>query len=160
MNDSINRQVTIDAINQYYEDKKYITRSRTILSAFCQDMKNIMSSLPSAESVRHGEWIEHKDYPGLAYLCSECNSFTTDRSYYCPCCGAKMDNAKIMATTNLTVPIVINWKDVEKYMAQYDMRCENCANKRKSWKCPMAGDPNRQEDDYCDCWERRTDERQ
>lgn len=41
--------------------------------------------------IKHGHWIEHKDYPGLAYLCSECNYFTTDRSYYCPYCGAKME---------------------------------------------------------------------
>ena len=43
-----------------------------------------------AEPVRHGHWKEHKDYPGLVYLCSGCGYFTTDRSYYCPHCGAKM----------------------------------------------------------------------
>ena len=47
-----------------------------------------------AEPVRHEHWEEHKDYPGLAYLCSGCGYFTTDRSYYCPRCGAKMDEAE------------------------------------------------------------------
>lgn len=51
-----------------------------------------LSALSSAE--RHGRWLEHKDYPGLAYLCSECNLFTTDRSFYCPHCGAKMDEVE------------------------------------------------------------------
>lgn len=37
-----------------------------------------------------GRWIEHKDYPELAYLCSECNHFTTVKSNYCPNCGASM----------------------------------------------------------------------
>lgn len=48
-----------------------------------------------AEPVRHEHWKEHKDYPGLAYLCSGCGYFTTDRSYYCPCCGAKMDEDEV-----------------------------------------------------------------
>ena len=47
-----------------------------------------------AEPVRHGKWIKHKDYPGLAYLCSECGRFTTERSHYCPDCGAKMDGER------------------------------------------------------------------
>lgn len=40
---------------------------------------------------RTGRWIEHKDYPGLAYVCSECDYFTTLKSYYCPFCGARME---------------------------------------------------------------------
>lgn len=44
-----------------------------------------------AEPVRHGKWKEHNDYPGLAYLCSECGYFTTDRSRFCRNCGARMD---------------------------------------------------------------------
>lgn len=35
-----------------------------------------------------------------------------------------------MATTNLTVPIILNWKDVEGYLAQHDIvevvRCKDC----------------------------------
>lgn len=48
--------------------------------------------------------------------------------------------------------------DRQKVIADV-VRYENCANKRKSWGCPMAGNPNRKEDDYCIYWERRTDER-
>ena len=39
---------------------------------------------------KKGRWIEHMDYPGLAYLCSECNYFTIVESTYCPFCGAEM----------------------------------------------------------------------
>ena len=47
--DCISRQAAIDAIDRYYKDKRYITRSRTILSAVCRDMKSTMDSLPSAQ---------------------------------------------------------------------------------------------------------------
>ena len=49
MKDLISRQAAIDAIDRYYKDKRYITRSRTILSAICRDMKSTMDSLPSAQ---------------------------------------------------------------------------------------------------------------
>ena len=53
-----------------------------------------LESMPTVDAVpvRHGKWIEHKDYPGMAYLCSECGLFTTmPRYHYCPDCGARMD---------------------------------------------------------------------
>lgn len=35
-----------------------------------------------------------------------------------------------MATTKLTVPIILEWKDIEAYMAQHDIvevvRCKDC----------------------------------
>lgn len=44
-----------------------------------------------------------------------------------------------MATTNLTVPIIINWKDIEEYMAQHNIvevvRCENCKWRNKTGRC-------------------------
>lgn len=47
-----------------------------------------------------------------------------------------------MAKANLTVPILLNWKDVEGYLAQHDIvevvRCEYCKHR----------DP---EDKKCDC---------
>ena len=48
MDDLIYRQAVLEAIEHYYNDKKYITRSRTILSAICLDMKSTIDSLPSA----------------------------------------------------------------------------------------------------------------
>ena len=55
MSDTISRQAAIDAIDRYYKDKRYITRSRTILSAICRDMKSTMDSLPSAQPEQR--WI-------------------------------------------------------------------------------------------------------
>lgn len=43
---------------------------------------------------RKGQWVEHKDYSGWAYLCSECNYFTTVKSNYCPNCGKHMEGGK------------------------------------------------------------------
>ena len=51
----------------------------------------LSEAIKAISAQRTGRWIEHRDYPGLAYLCSECNLFTTDKSYYCPKCGAKME---------------------------------------------------------------------
>ncbi len=68
-----------------------------------------------------------------------------------------------MEKVNLTVPITINWKDIEGYMAQHDImevvRCRYCANnpKRSFLGCPMRNNPDRTEDDYCSYWERKTD---
>ena len=54
--------------------------------------ENILKGIPSVDPdrVQHAEWIEHEDYPGLAYLCSNCGRFTTETSHFCPDCGRKM----------------------------------------------------------------------
>jgi rubrerythrin len=49
-----------------------------------------LSAQPTIEPRKKGEWKEHKDYTGLAYLCSECGYFTTMRTNFCPNCGADM----------------------------------------------------------------------
>lgn len=49
MSDPIDRQAAIDAIDKYYEEKRYIKRTRTILSAICLDMKSVIQALPSAQ---------------------------------------------------------------------------------------------------------------
>ena len=50
-----------------------------------------LREVPSAQPEKmRGKWKEHKDYPNLAYLCSECDCFATVRSYFCPNCGADM----------------------------------------------------------------------
>jgi rubrerythrin len=51
---------------------------------------NDVKRQPTIEPRKKGEWKEHKDYPGLAYLCSECGYFTTMRTNFCPNCGADM----------------------------------------------------------------------
>ena len=43
--DMISKQDVIDVIKQYYNEKKYIKRSQTILSAICIDIKNIIENL-------------------------------------------------------------------------------------------------------------------
>ena len=73
-----------------------LTKFETGALLFQPEVKRIIKIQPEvdAEPVRHGKWIEHKDYPGLAYLCSECGRFTKERSHFCPDCGAKMDGGE------------------------------------------------------------------
>ena len=64
-----------------------------------------------------------------------------------------------MTTVNLTVPIIIDWKDIEGYVRQHGIvevvRCENCAIRYTS--CPMvvrsgnvgADRLYTEDDDYC-----------
>ena len=102
MADLIDRQAAIDTVRSYYDEcddreesiEERIERLPSAdidLSGFSDKLWRAAYERGKAEAVRHGRWLEHKDYPGLAYLCSECNLFTTDRSYYCLHCGARMD---------------------------------------------------------------------
>lgn len=44
-----------------------------------------------AEPVRHGRWIDAREYCG-DYMCSNCEAlYGTNKFNYCPNCGAKMD---------------------------------------------------------------------
>lgn len=95
MNDQINRQDAIVGLKALavplYKDpacEDIWERDRTLVNSI-----DVLRGLPSAEpEPKTGMWIEHKDYPGLAYLCSECGRFTTERSHFCPDCGAKMED--------------------------------------------------------------------
>lgn len=48
--------------------------------------------LPDAEPVRHGKWYTAEKYNGYLYWnCDQCHKhFTSQKSNYCPNCGAKM----------------------------------------------------------------------
>ena len=65
MGDLDYRQMVIEAIDKYYNDHKYITRSRTTLSAICKDLKNVIKALPITEQTLYGYNIEH-----LAFIAS------------------------------------------------------------------------------------------
>ena len=79
--DLISRQAAIEAIDRYYKDKRYITRSRTILSAICLDMKSTMDSLPSEQ-------------PEIIH-CKECKYGVQDedKRWYCRGLGCQVGEA-------------------------------------------------------------------
>lgn len=65
---------------------------------------NEIMRFPSAETAKHGEWIEkmwfhcvYDELPRIAYVCSECHvafpadDYLVENFRYCPHCGAKMD---------------------------------------------------------------------
>lgn len=90
-NDTISRQVAIDALITWEEDSfwdKECLKHRG--EPFWLAPSDVIKQLPSAE--RHGRWIElYKDN----YKCSVCNAwYRSDEPIdfsYCPDCGAKMD---------------------------------------------------------------------
>ena len=86
--------------------------------------------------------------------------------------SALTQKGETMATTNLTVPIILNWKDIEAYMAQNDIvevvRCKDCKHlfdgehnanccevlmRKAKWLTEIAVDMNW----HCADGERRTD---
>lgn len=80
--DTISRQAVIDAIDRYYKDKRYITRSRTILSAICRDMKSTMDSLPSAQP--------EQQIPQMrGWVCPVCGRGLSPYTSVCPCNNGK-----------------------------------------------------------------------
>lgn len=96
-----NASNTLNTLDTIYRQAAIVTAVRAAVDwhklanpqysiAYC--IGEAMRQLPSAQpEQKKGKWVEHKDYPGLAYLCSECNHFTTIRSFFCPNCGAKME---------------------------------------------------------------------
>lgn len=71
-----------------------------------------------------------------------------------------------MATTKLTVPILLKWNDIEGYMAQHDIvevvRCKDCAYKQYYFTNNMVkcgcGNGAHHEGFFCADGERRTDD--
>ncbi len=45
-----------------------------------------------AEPVKHGKWIRYNG----EYICSECHRCNSTMTFYCPNCGAKMDEPAII----------------------------------------------------------------
>ena len=63
---------------------------------FEEDFKRAIKKIPKGiivdvAPVRHGRWIDAREYCG-DYLCSNCEAlYGTNKFNYCPNCGAKMD---------------------------------------------------------------------
>lgn len=99
MRDTIYRQDAIDAIDStdwYHINNKgelvHGANSKDDVPLYkAVDIYKAVNGLPPAQPERiRGKWKQHKDYPDLAYLCSECGYFTTMCSHFCPNCGAYM----------------------------------------------------------------------
>lgn len=92
-NDSINRQVAIDALEKK-KDKKSQGDIGGFYNKIIQNDIDTLMSLPSTEP-KHGYWrkIPMACYGGgtiTEYQCSVCEENQITTSNFCPCCGADM----------------------------------------------------------------------
>ena len=93
MSDLINRQGTIDRINEYIEEYSEIDSDGNHSEKWCamQEAKMTIKNMPSAQPERpKGKWVEKPHVYGVAY-CSLCDyELHTNDTNFCPNCGADM----------------------------------------------------------------------
>lgn len=66
-------------------------------------LKCFVEGIPSADvaPVRHGKWMPfHAEFAGDIQYCSVCEIGFSDRTAYCPHCGAKMDGWRVEGKEN------------------------------------------------------------
>ena len=86
MAEYIDREYAVDAVVDVYYDTPDINLS-------CEKFEAAIIKIPAADvaPVRHGRWIDAREYCG-DYMCSNCEAlYGTNKFNYCPNCGAKMD---------------------------------------------------------------------
>ena len=112
----IDADEVIDTINYYFENTQDAWRMHS--AAFVDGMKDgyararsIVSKTPTVDLVKHGHWVDRHKHPvpwdkmnpgrpNRSAYCSECGEwlFASDEylcvGYYCPNCGAKMDEVE------------------------------------------------------------------
>ena len=79
-----------DEIAQYRDDGMF-GGGNLLVDDVLEDIN--LSPTVDAEPVRHGKWYTAEKYNGYLYWnCDQCHQhFTSQKSNFCPNCGAKMD---------------------------------------------------------------------
>lgn len=78
-------------------------RTAHILRPEDKELMSAISIIPAAEvaPVRHGKWMPfHAEFAGDIQYCSVCEIGFSDRTSYCPHCGAVMDGWRKEAAEN------------------------------------------------------------
>lgn len=105
MTDCISRQAAIDALNEYFArigklKRRGLTEGEKAISL---DTVGAINTLPSAQPVKHGKWIDegyYADYTNVsAWRCSECGwhmiGYDHELFRYCPSCGSRMEEHEL-----------------------------------------------------------------
>ena len=99
MSDLISRQMAIEVLrNRWLKTRNY----EGIGEDIAEECEIYLKTLPSAQPVRHGHWIDeglyNDDFPYHAWKCSECGEYMIEIDVpwykFCPECGAKMDGGE------------------------------------------------------------------
>lgn len=80
-----------------YIERGSAMRTAHILRPEDKELMSAISIIPAAEvaPVRHGKWMPfHAEFAGDIQYCSVCEIGFSDRTAYCPHCGAVMDGAE------------------------------------------------------------------
>ena len=80
------RLIDVDAFKAHWNKEYRMLHPKDIFIVALSNFPTI-----EAEPVRHGRWIDTREFCG-DYMCSNCDAlYGTNKFNYCPHCGAKMD---------------------------------------------------------------------
>ena len=86
---------------ELYNEMNYPGRSEEFMTAIDVAIADLADA-PTVDAVpvRHGRWIDAREYCG-DYMCSNCEAlYGTNKFNYCPNCGAKMDGERKEGANN------------------------------------------------------------
>ena len=124
MSDLISREQALDAF-------KYDSNLGGYDTIMLYEVQSAIECLPSidAEPVRHGHWDFNYGNPLAGnFVCSECLEEFDQCTYYCPNCGAKMDEelSELLVYQERCPDGVIRKSSKDCYALQCHGSCENC----------------------------------
>lgn len=83
-----------DVLQKHYglrePTSQWVTHMLDILGTIVEDEYGC-GYADGKEKVSYGQWIDHQQGSWIYAKCSECNTVHDTKTYYCPNCGAKMD---------------------------------------------------------------------
>ena len=91
MSDLISRQAAIDSLLKVGD--WYVGRGNDEAGRGVAQCQRVIYELPSAERPK-GKWLPY-NIKDCLYYCSNCNALPTNRTKFCPNCGAEMEREAV-----------------------------------------------------------------